>query len=356
MGGLHDYIHTLPRETITRWALITEKYHRKVNNQEHIMGGLDDYIGSLSNQEIVAKILKEVDEHRELDSREKLESLGTEYGMGGQIVSQNRGGDGGLHDFIWRLPREKLNTWALTTEAYHRDVNHQHLLGGLDDYISTLSNQQVIDYIMKEVKEHPELASQGKLDTLSTNYNINVNSVHTVKSTPLIGGGIHDIVRTLPRKELVNWAFTFERYHNEGKMIMGGLNDYIFNQSNEEVISYIMKEAGEHPEIANAQKLRELTAQFNGGEMMRKIVTDDQAVSQIISTLDRSHIVAYAIALDHYELELRPDRTGGIDDTVLALPTDELKQYLLDYLNKYFEVDSVSKLEALMKKYGVEFK
>jgi len=117
-----------------------------------MLGGLDDYINTLSNQEIANYILKEAHEHPELNSKDKLNALTQQYSSP-IVTGANLGGDGGLHAVLFRLPREKLITLALTTEAYHRDVLDRHLFGGLDDYISTLSNEQIIEYIIKEVRE-----------------------------------------------------------------------------------------------------------------------------------------------------------------------------------------------------------
>jgi len=272
-GGLHDYIFTMPRESLVNWALATEKYHRKALNINP-RGGLHDYIGRLSDQEIVSYILKQTDEHPEIANKEKLDSLVTEFGISAgnnQEKGHRFGEDGGLHDYIWRMPREKLINWALTTEAYHRDVKHLHLVGGLHDYISTLENDQIIDYIMVEVKEHPELASSEKLDSLSVKYNIDANSVHNVppsapESKGIIGGdgGLHDYIWKLQRGKLNTWALATEKYHRKINNIRlyGGLHDYIDTLSNGDVIEYIMKEVKEHPEIATSHKLDSLVSEF----------------------------------------------------------------------------------------------
>jgi hypothetical protein len=358
IGGLHDYIFTLPRETLVKWAFTTEKYHREVN-QVNPRGGLHDYIQRLSNQEIINIILKEVDEHPELDSKDKLESLINKYQVSnGPVI----GGDGGLHDIIFRLPRETLNTWALTTEAYHRDINHQHLLGGLDDYISSLSNEQVIDYIMKEIKEHPEIAFKAKLDGLAKKYNINSNSVHEVSSQqgevnmPGADGGLHDVIATMKRRDLVDWAFALEHYHNGGP-VLGGLHDYIFNLSNEEVKARIIKELGEHREINTMTHMQELMNKFNQAKNATfKLFAGEDKISSQVKTLDRRHTLAYALSMDHYDSEKNPDKMGGIDDFVDAMHTEELKLYITKYLQMYPELDSIAKCEELMKKYGIEFK
>ena len=40
-GGLHDYIYRETRENLVKWALTTEKYHRKLNSTQ-FLGGLHD--------------------------------------------------------------------------------------------------------------------------------------------------------------------------------------------------------------------------------------------------------------------------------------------------------------------------
>jgi len=366
-GGLHDYIFRMPRETLIRWALVTERYHRKVNNQEHLLGGLDDYINRLSNQEIVSVILKEADEHPEIASSQKLESLTVEYGMGTQNTEAPRmGGDGGLHDFIWRLPREKLNSWALATEAYHRDINHQHLMGGLDDYVTSLTNEQVVEYIMKEVKEHPEIANQEKLDSLTTKYNINVNSVHQpIKevqksdTTGRIGGdgGLHDYIWRLPRATLESWAFATEKYHNKNEQLLGGLHDYIASLTNQQVIDFVMKEVKEHPEIASGEKLDSLVTQYGLGKADVPMVYATNPIlggglHDVLRTLERKTLISYALAMDEYSHEKVP-RIGGIHDYVYNLSDIEITNFIILQSEKFPELNSKLAIDGLVQKYGI---
>jgi len=175
-GGLHDFIWRLPREKLNNWALATEAYHREVNNL-HLLGGLHDTISSLSNDQVIAYILKEVKEHPEIAGADKLDGLVARL-LNPPTTLPLPEAAGGVHDYIWRLPREKINLWALATEQYHREINNLHLLGGLDDYITSLSDKQVVEYILKEIKEHPELNSDKKLDELVTKYGIKSPVAH----------------------------------------------------------------------------------------------------------------------------------------------------------------------------------
>ena len=365
-GGLHDYIFRLPRDTLINWALASEKYHRKVNNQDGLVGGLVDYVFRLSNQDIISKILKVADEHPEIASQEKLQSLATEYGFSVSIPTSNlkMGGDGGLHDYIWRLPRDKLITWALTSEAYHRDVNHQHLFGGLDDYVSSLSNQKIIEYIMSQVKEHPELSAQGKLDSLSVKYNIDPKNVHT-NETPLTStfvggdGGLHDYIWRLERPVLNNYALAAEQYHREKENIKlyGGLHDYINVLSNEQVIEYIMKQVKQHPELGSSKKLDTLVVQYGISQPTLKsstFVGGDGGLHDYIWRTDRKVLNKWALTAEKYHLQKQNITLfGGLHDYINVLSNEQVIEYILKQVKQHPEIGSSQKLDSLSVELGI---
>jgi len=243
-GGLSAVIWRTERTKLNEWALDLEKYHK---NGQPTMGGLHDYINKLTNQEVIDYIYKELREHPEVHNLGKLNGLSVAAVQ--QIVV---GGDGGLHDVIWRTPRPQLDQWALSLEKVHN--NNQQVLGGLHDYISGMSNQDVINYINKEVKEHPEYSNLQKLNSLSSG----------VQSTPKLGGGLEDYIRNTPRETLNNWAIASEKYEREVKnlTLRGGIHDYVRFISTEQVVEYILKKAKEFPELNNVAKLNGLCQQY----------------------------------------------------------------------------------------------
>jgi len=174
IGGLHDYINTLPRDTLINWALAAEDYVRDKKNI-HPMGGLDDYINRLSNSEIAQKILKYASENPELNNKDLLEKLVKKYITDkdaptafldeGQIM-------GGLHDYIFREPRETLINWALAAEKYVKSQSSIRRMGGLDDYIDSLTDEQIATKVLEMAAKYPVLNSSTKLDALVKSYNI----------------------------------------------------------------------------------------------------------------------------------------------------------------------------------------
>ena len=377
-GGIHDYIFRLPRETLIKWALTTERFHRKVNNIEGLIGGLTDYVFDLTNKQIVSKILKETDEHPEIANQEKLESLSIEYGLSSikeplKVQSTNIGGDGGIHDYIWRLPREKLISWAITSETYHREVNHQHLVGGLEDYVNSLKNEDIINYILAQVKEHPELAKKGKLDSLSENYNIDVNSFHIPEkpvTSSIIGGdgGFHDFIWRTERPVLNNWAIACERYHIKvnNLQLIGGLHDYINNLSNQQVIEYILNKVKEHPELANAQKLNSLVTEIGISDTTglksniapkSTIIGGDGGLHDYIWKSDRLVLNKWALTSEKYHRKVNNlNILGGLNDYIDALTNQQVIEYIIKEIKEHPEIASSQKLDSLSVELGLAVK
>ena len=92
----------------------------------------------------------------------KLEFLGEAQEIHAQV--------GGLHDFIWRLPRDTLENFALTAEKFSNDKKGRHLLGGLHDRIRSMSDREIAEYVLDRAQEYPELDSYSTLNQLAAKF------------------------------------------------------------------------------------------------------------------------------------------------------------------------------------------
>jgi len=127
-----------------------------------------------------------------------------------------------------------------------------------------LSNQQIIDYVLKEIKEHPENAFKAKLDGLVTKYGISSNSVHGPQTTnPIIGGGLHDTVRSLNRKSLIAFALAMDNYSHEKSPRLGGIEDYVYTLQDQEIANFILKQAEQFPELNSRTAVEGLVRKYN---------------------------------------------------------------------------------------------
>lgn len=79
-----------------------------------------------TKEEYIKFTLDMADKYPELESPEELDRLSLVYGIAEPSLLQF----GGLHDFIYRQDLERLEKWAFTVEAHHKQVTGKKLIGG----------------------------------------------------------------------------------------------------------------------------------------------------------------------------------------------------------------------------------
>lgn len=80
IGGLHDYIYRLDRNTLRRYALTCEQYKIEQTKRK-IRGGIHDYINRLTNDQIAEYILEATEAYPALDNQARLDELSATYGI-----------------------------------------------------------------------------------------------------------------------------------------------------------------------------------------------------------------------------------------------------------------------------------
>jgi len=300
------------------------------------------------------------------------------------ILAQNfLGGDGGFHDALGTASKEQLMMWALTTEAYHRDINHQHLMGGLDDYISSLSRDQIVSYILKETKEHPELANTDKLNSLGQKYNISANAIHSDDQSMGINlpKTIENILAYSDRSTINKYALASEKYFREmkGVRLMGGLHDYISTLTNDQVINYILEKSQIYPELGNISYLASLVQKYNitdetahghvvgiatpstmiklpdaieslkGPHTSPLMMTSVDNLNDIIANLDSKTLLAYGYALATFE---QRQRTIYADGKYVCGYDNQKLILLIQYLVRQYKITNENQLKLLVASYG----
>jgi len=252
------------RATLNKFALATEKFDREFKGIR-LMGGLHDYIKTLADSEVITYILTKVKTYPELGNVAKLGQLVQQYGIKEEASHTGEIGinlPDTIENKLAYTNRDTLNKYAIAVQKYHRQVNNQRLMGGIDDYINTLSDSQVIDYIRKETTEHPEIATISALDQIVTKFN--VQGPHgPVRSNPVIGGGLHDVVRSLDRKSLISFALAMDEYSHEKNPRLGGIDDYVYTLQDQEIANFILKQAEQYPELNSRSAVSGLVTKYN---------------------------------------------------------------------------------------------
>jgi len=72
----------------------------------------------------------------------------------------------GIHDFLNSATREELIHTALAVDKYMKDKSGKHLLGGLDDYIHKLDDNEIKEEIYKRLKECKEIKTLQELNDI----------------------------------------------------------------------------------------------------------------------------------------------------------------------------------------------
>jgi len=368
-GGLHDYIFRLSRQELTNMAFAAERYGQEMRGGMPILGGLHDYINGMSDAEIAQYVLDQAKKYPELNSYDRLRDLQIQYGIiHGETGEMPTFGDatmkmGGLVDFLWREPRENLEAFALSTEKYHRDINGQHLYGGLHDRIASMSVLDLASYILKEAREHPEIDDYNKLKSLSMEYGFikNETAVVLLEEEPMKVGGLSDFLWREPRKNLEAFALSTEKYHRTVKNLhlMGGLHDYINTMSNLDLADYILRETREHPEIDDYNQLKTLATKYGFADSFEVAFLEVEGVNAMttvadyLPSADRATLIRWALTCERHERVSKGIKVlGGLEDYVDSLSTEELSSYILAKVAEFPELSNTASMAKYAKMYG----
>jgi hypothetical protein len=134
----------------------------KTNATLPIGGGIHDRLRLMTKEDCITYILQNAFDNKELLNLTTFTSVVSDNSTLSFIIM------GGLDDYLYREPRATLIQWALTAEKFDR--NGKFLMGGLEDYINTMTNQQIGDYVMKMATKHTQLNSGEKLSKLAQTY------------------------------------------------------------------------------------------------------------------------------------------------------------------------------------------
>lgn len=265
---------------------------------------------------------------------------------------------GGLHDIIMSQSLQTLERWALTAEAHNEKITGKKLIGGIHGRQFPLTKEEFAKYILEMSVKYPELNSAKQLDTLSLTYGIITDladdSANTVKSEPLIGGGLHDILRTKSYSEVQNWALTAEAYHNQktGKTIIGGIHGRKDPLSKEDYEKYILDMAELYPQLNSPSELNRLSLVF---DISTPSLLQFGGLHDFLFKQDKETLEKWALTCEaHHNAKTGMSIIGGLHGRKDPLTKEEYAKYIMDMSKIYPELTSASKLDALSITYGIQ--
>jgi len=156
-------------------------------------------------------------------------------------ISSNQMIIDGLHDYLAQKNIFDLRQIAMKIGEFISKKTGK--IGGIHDYLLKLSEHDLISFIMKKAEEYPELKEM-----------IKEAPKDECKET-------EEFISSLNREKLIAMAFGIEKY--EKKMMgmeasIGGLHDYIFGLSDEEIRKLIDEKLMKYPELNKLSDLKEM--------------------------------------------------------------------------------------------------
>jgi hypothetical protein len=150
--------------------------------------------------------------------------------------------------------KDNLIQIYLTIDSYLKnstridEVVHQNL--------HMLTEEQLRTNIIDKLAAHPELNNIEKLKRLTDEFK------HAIK----ISHEAIDFINTLTRDELTRLSIRIEKYHKKQlgmEFAIGGLHDYIWRMSEQEIKWNLYTEITEHKELDNVDKLKDMLSKTN---------------------------------------------------------------------------------------------
>lgn len=295
------YLNTLNRSKIIDIALVGEKFDRKKQGREKFLGGLHDYINSLKNEEIVEIIIKFCDKYPELKENKKIVKLSER-----NILSLDD-----IRDSLKDKKKEELVHLALVVDNYDRDNSAKIRFGGIHDYVNSLSEKKLVDFIVSVCDKWFELRGEGFIMDLVAKNKTNLGVS--------IFGGIEDYLHNFDLEELKRMAIAGEFYDRQIRKVtlLGGLHDYINSLSKERVMEIIMSYLKIYPELRTQGKLEELAKIPKSG------------YSEMLKDLSKDDLIKACLNLESFDKINRNTRImGGIHDYVRNLSIEEMITYI----------------------------
>jgi hypothetical protein len=233
-GGIHDHLHAYDRDKLIAVTLALEKYHKQVVHEEKILGGMHDYVWRIPDDELRSYIIREVNEHPEIADFDTIEEMAKEFERKKEDEFTL---DQEVRDYLPTLERNMLEKLATKLEKYHRKQSGtEKFIGGLHDYITYLPNDEIHNYIVREIKCHAEL---NKVEELKKILEANQGSKllfldYSEKKVDSLPKAIEGATRE--RLELALHKLN-EKLGNKYKFLLNSLHPF----SNEDLRSFIKK-------------------------------------------------------------------------------------------------------------------
>lgn len=331
-------LYKVSKDTLVSIAKVSEKYYREKMHINPDLPGLSKYINQLQEIEIVDFILSEIKANPEL-TYEKYVELGVTF-----VEYQNVT----IETAISIFPTYVLRSLLLTCEKYENEKNEFKMFGGLQNYINTLSRENIVEFLLSYMNRYYDLDNMDKVFYQAFKYGyFDYNQERKI------------LEGTLPMQSMETLrilALTCSQYLQEsnGSYLFNTLINYITNFSREQLIDYITKVVSEHfYDLNSLEKIATLAENYG--------VQDIPMIGQIGGLEDYIYRMSlYTLRIWGITCEKYYNATfGEVEESILSridtLTKNQLIDIIVGYADKYYELSSYIKLNKLSEEYGIKY-
>ena len=244
--------------------------------------------------------------------------------------------------YLSKVTNDSLKSLALATEKYSRrkvKVQPEH---GLADYYDKLNDIEVIEYLLREIKSHPELTYEKYTTELGVKIEL-IPEITNIKQ-----------IERLPLKVLIDLLVRCEIYENQKLQIkeFGGFQYFINTLTREEITKYLLAYIKNYHEIGYMDALFQKAIENGFFNYHNKIVILGGKLEMESMEILRN----WALAIAQY-LKLR---NGSYQlPSLHSFLTNLSQEQLCEYIKKavrvhYSDLNDRNKLTERVTNYGFD--
>lgn len=318
MSKIHDYSRT----DLIKLVIAAQQKDRENRNITLILGGVEDYVNKIDDHRIKSILAKFVLENKEINDSEFFEKYANVTAMPEGLNFNN------TLKFMGRL---KLNSYAFACEKYSR--NGQVVLGGLHEYIDVLTEDEVIEYILKCTETHKELLENNKLDEIAKQDIIPLED-------------LAELLKSLQKYQLAVIAITADEYDRDHTGKRGGIAEYVFTLTQSELIQFIREKAEKYSELRVERFFKTLIERYEE----RVLFANFYHASFLIQSLTKNDLLEVAYACEKFARAKSNQSyiTGGLHDYASKLSEEQLKEIIFEFFRSHKELTRIDFLEELL--------
>jgi hypothetical protein len=229
------FLEKIRRNSVLRYALAVEKFHRKSMEMENLLGGIEDWVGTAPKTDIIAYITETLGYYEFTNDQNSFEYLCEEFNVD-PIVPRL----GGIHFDISQTTDETfLKKSVLSIEAYDRVKRGLgQMMGGMVNQLRYMTVEDMITYILDFCDIYPEITMKN-LSEINKKWHITSEKVSFLETNDYLKKILKDL--DLDIEELKNIVLHCENENRTIEPFFGMVKNNFGRWGKDEYIKYIVE-------------------------------------------------------------------------------------------------------------------